>query len=166
MSPGGSSSNGSRSPNATSQGRTLSPIKDINQQYSSSEQNHDLHRITKHNSSPKMRESTDRNQFRPISSEHLIISNDKKSKMTLHEKELVPPDASCSNYMPKETIKKCEENALSPKSSKIEESIDNRRQKRSGLNLNESEASDDIVSNNGRESKSRDEFATGSKVSI
>merc|ERR1711879_1105062 len=69
MSPGGSSSNGSRSPNATSQGRTLSPIKDINQQYSSSEQNHDLHRITKHNSSPKMRESTDRNQFRPISSE-------------------------------------------------------------------------------------------------
>ena len=113
-----------------------------------------------------MRESADRNQFRPISSEHLITSYDKKSKTTLHEKELVPPDASCSNYMPKETIKKCEENALSPKSSKIEEPIDNSRQKRSGLNLNESEASEDNVSSNGREGKSREEFVTESKVSI
>ena len=166
MSPGGSSSNGSRSANASSQGRALSPIKDINQQYTSSEQNHDLHKVRKQNLSPTIRESTNKNQFRPISSEHLIPSNDKKSKTTLHEKEIVPADASSSNYMPKETIKKCEENALSPKNSRIEESIDNSRQKCSGLNLNESEASEDIVSNNGRELKSRDEFATGSKVSI
>ena len=164
MSPGGSSSNGSRSPNALSQGRTLSPIKDINQKYSSSEQNHDLHRIRKQDSSPKMEESTDRNQFKPINSEHFISSNDKKSKTTLHEKASTFSDPSCRTYMPKETIKKCEENALSPKNSKIEEPIDNSRQKRSGLNLNESDASEVIVSNNGRERTSKEEFATESKV--
>ena len=43
MSPGGSSSNGSRSPYVPSQGRTVSPIKDINHKYSSIEQHQDLH---------------------------------------------------------------------------------------------------------------------------
>ena len=50
MSPDRSSSNGSRSPNAISQGRTLSPIKDINQQYSSLKQNQDI--LTKQVLSP------------------------------------------------------------------------------------------------------------------
>ena len=166
MSPGGSSSNGSRSPNALSQGRALSPIKDINQQYPSSEQNHDFHKIRKHDSSPKMRESTERNQFKPINSEHLITSNDKKSKQTLQEKDSVLPDPSFSTYIHKETIKKCEENRSSPKNLNIIQSNDNNRGKRSRLNLNESEASEDISSYNEGEGKSRDEFATGSKVSI
>lgn len=51
LSPGSSSSNNSRSPNASLQGRAISPIKDINHQYTSSEQNQ--HHYTRETPSPK-----------------------------------------------------------------------------------------------------------------